>query len=40
MSQVDLYRICGDEIPRYIIKYNDGTIKVVTNWDLYLANTK
>lgn len=37
MDQLTLYRLLGDEVPVYVCKHIDGTIKVLSNWDIYLA---
>lgn len=39
MDQISLYRLLGDEYPMYIIKDVYGNIRVISNWDIYLANT-
>lgn len=38
MSSNELYRLLGDEVPVTVIRTNSGTLRVLSNWDIYLAN--
>lgn len=38
MSNIDLYRLLGEEVPFAVIRISKDELRVLSNWDIYLAN--